>query len=575
MRLGPTAVAAAVVIAAVAGSVSPGTAEFHYRGGIVFDLSEETRFVDVDCTSQNPAALYGCGEGIDGEPLGAAGDFGSTPGLEIGVGRGLASVLRFEAVAQYRPGLSFRGRSNFVQTRGIQAASAELSSLSGLLAAYLEWPGRGGPFVGGGAGLSRVAIGETRLRFRQTETFVPGAQVGSASVWMVTAGVSVGMGPCFLLDLAWRYTESGPVETDRGAGRIVWRDGSHDPRGAGPGRDPGGPVDPWPAGLGALGPLTRERDACPPSPSTLAGDLFDHKHLTGNAMLAEAIGEHSGGRYLCVLPQDLEQSTDRAVDIRNQDLKQVMACDLGLFNFDGPDLDSGTVVEFMLAKMLDIPSVVLRSDFRSSGDQEKDGDDWNLMCSSYPRVRVVSFDAMAWYQQASSPGQPLRQDRRRRHRAARRGAGRAARPRRRRPAPGGALPLGGALPGGRIRGLLRPRLRGAGAGRRSGGRSCSESGVARRTGIPGRRPALGRCSSPPRGGGPPAPSPASGRDPPPWRGCIRPGPPRRPPAPAARCGRGGRTRGCRRGGWPPPAGRRPGRRGAPRGPRPRRRRRRR
>ena len=195
-----------------------------------------------------------------------------------------------------------------------------------------------------------------------------------------------------------------------------------------------------------------------------AGDLFDHKHLTGNAMLAGAIGEHSGGRYLCVLPQDLEQSTDRAVDIRNQDLKQVIACDLGLFNFDGPDLDSGTVVEFMLAKMLDIPSVVLRSDFRSSGDQEKDGDDWNLMCSFYPRVRVVSFNAMAWYQQAGSPGQPLRPDRRRRHRAARRGAGRAARPRRRRPAPGGALPLGDAVSRGRLRGLLRPRLRGAGAG---------------------------------------------------------------------------------------------------------------
>ena len=143
------------------------------------------------------------------------------------------------------------------------------------------------------------------------------------------------------------------------------------------------------------------------SPFTLyfAGDLFDHKHLTGNALLAGAIEEHSGGRYSCVVPQDLEQSTGRAVDIRNQDLKQVMACDLGLFNFDGTDLDSGTVVEFMLAKMLDIPSVVLRSDFRSSGDQEKDGDDWNLMCSFYPRVRVVSFNAMTWYQQARSPGQ--------------------------------------------------------------------------------------------------------------------------------------------------------------------------
>ena len=134
-----------------------------------------------------------------------------------------------------------------------------------------------------------------------------------------------------------------------------------------------------------------------------AGDLFDHKHLAGNALLAGAVDRRSGGRYACVVPQDLEQATERMVDIRNQDLRQVMACDLGLFNFDGTDLDSGTVVEFMMAKMLDVPSVLLRSDFRASGDQEREGDDWNLMCSFYPRSRKVQFNAMAWYQEARRP----------------------------------------------------------------------------------------------------------------------------------------------------------------------------
>ncbi|MCY3712706.1 MAG: nucleoside 2-deoxyribosyltransferase [Gemmatimonadetes bacterium] len=137
-----------------------------------------------------------------------------------------------------------------------------------------------------------------------------------------------------------------------------------------------------------------------------AGDLFDHKHLAGNELLAGAVDRRSGGRYACVLPQDLEQASERMVDIRNQDLMQVMACDLGLFNFDGTDLDSGTVVEFMMAKMLDIPSVLLRSDFRASGDQEREGDDWNLMCSFYPRTRTVQFNAMAWYQAARWGGGP-------------------------------------------------------------------------------------------------------------------------------------------------------------------------
>lgn len=71
------------------------------------------------------------------------------------------------------------------------------------------------------------------------------------------------------------------------------------------------------------------------------------------------------------MPQLLEQSTERSEDICNNDLKQVHDCDLALFNFDGTELDSGTVVEFMYAKFLDKPSVILLSDFRSGGDQQR------------------------------------------------------------------------------------------------------------------------------------------------------------------------------------------------------------
>ncbi|MYE54156.1 MAG: hypothetical protein F4X34_03040 [Chloroflexi bacterium] len=131
-----------------------------------------------------------------------------------------------------------------------------------------------------------------------------------------------------------------------------------------------------------------------------AGELFDHKHLLGNALLASHIEQLSDGQYRCVLPQDLEQTDARAVDIRNQDLIGVATCDLALFNFDGPDLDSGTVVEFVYAKLLDIPAVILRTDFRGGGDQDTGGDAWNLMASFYPRTRNVTLNAMAWYQEA-------------------------------------------------------------------------------------------------------------------------------------------------------------------------------
>jgi nucleoside 2-deoxyribosyltransferase len=127
-----------------------------------------------------------------------------------------------------------------------------------------------------------------------------------------------------------------------------------------------------------------------------AGELFSLKHLLGNAVLAEQIHLESQSRYKCVVPQDIEQRETTPTAIRDQDLLQVVSCDVGLFHFDGPELDSGTVVEFVISKMLDIPSVIIRTDFRLGGDSKLDP--WNLMCSGYPRTKVLLIDAMASYQ---------------------------------------------------------------------------------------------------------------------------------------------------------------------------------
>jgi nucleoside 2-deoxyribosyltransferase len=133
-----------------------------------------------------------------------------------------------------------------------------------------------------------------------------------------------------------------------------------------------------------------------------AGELFSLKHLLGNAVLAEQIHLESNNRYKCIVPQDLEQRETTPLSIRDTDLLHVVSCDVGLFHFDGPELDSGTVVEFILSKMLDIPSVIIRTDFRLGGDSRLDP--WNLMCSGYPRTKVVLLDAMASYQKAAREG---------------------------------------------------------------------------------------------------------------------------------------------------------------------------
>ncbi len=127
-----------------------------------------------------------------------------------------------------------------------------------------------------------------------------------------------------------------------------------------------------------------------------AGELFDLKHLLGNAYLAEAIHEKSHGRYLCRLPQDFELRGFHPQTIRDQDIRALLECDLALFCFDGSELDSGTVIEFMFAKFADIPAVLLRSDIRAAGDQER-GDPWNLMASFYPRTATVHVPSLMEY----------------------------------------------------------------------------------------------------------------------------------------------------------------------------------
>ncbi len=120
-----------------------------------------------------------------------------------------------------------------------------------------------------------------------------------------------------------------------------------------------------------------------------AGELYSQKHLIGNAYLAEAIYEKSHGRYLCVLPQNTEHRGISSRVVRDRDIRELLECDLALFNFEGAEVDAGTLAAFMLAKFADIPSVVLRSDARGGG--------WTAMAGFFPRTVKVIVDGLGLY----------------------------------------------------------------------------------------------------------------------------------------------------------------------------------
>jgi nucleoside 2-deoxyribosyltransferase len=133
-----------------------------------------------------------------------------------------------------------------------------------------------------------------------------------------------------------------------------------------------------------------------------AGGLFNQHELATNVLIKEAVGRLSNGRFQLALPQSKDLKELDALEeldvayLRNADLLGVVTADIVLARFDGLELDSGTVVEFTMAKSLGKPTVILRTDFRhlsGTGIEEP----YNLMARSWPRTVEVHIPSLQDY----------------------------------------------------------------------------------------------------------------------------------------------------------------------------------
>lgn len=229
------ALGAALLVVAI--SVSPTAAAdgSYLRIGVGLERPAQARFLDADCASESPTALYGCGLGKDGAPLSARGDFGIIPAFELAWGHAAAAAVRLEFAIEYRPRERFSGIANFLEAGRRQSVDADLSSYAGLASMYLDLArvgiaGSGSvhPFVGVGIGIGLNTLGQMSQTFPRTSTLIPGS-TSTGRVWMVTAGLAMPLSEAAFLDVAWRYADRGAVETSRGEGKVIWRDGSRDP----------------------------------------------------------------------------------------------------------------------------------------------------------------------------------------------------------------------------------------------------------------------------------------------------------------------------------------------------------
>ena len=194
------------------------------------DRNPRTALEDGRCLAASPAASDDCAAGNDAAAVHPLKDVTIEPAIALGIQTAVAPDLSIELFAEYGAGFALEGRASFHPAGGQEAGSALLSSLSELLAPYVDLPATGryaagsfSPFVGGGLGAVRMRTGETRMSFPKIGTPVPGeSRVGRA--WTVTAGVEVAVSRRSRLQLSWRYVDLFSIKTGPGSGRVEWRE---------------------------------------------------------------------------------------------------------------------------------------------------------------------------------------------------------------------------------------------------------------------------------------------------------------------------------------------------------------
>jgi len=219
--------AASLAALALAATAAPASAEgVYFRIGGGYDWATPATFTDRDCTiAPPPFALYGCGVGNDGLPIGAYGSFGGSPAFEAAVGFHAAPALRIETAVSFRHGFAFAGDANFSGTPEPQPVTASFSQAAVMGWALVDlgtvagggWPLN--PFIGMGVGVSRNALSEMYFAFpglsQPAWSETPGG-VRYSPAFGFTAGVSRELSERLAVELAWRHVNYGRVATDAG-----------------------------------------------------------------------------------------------------------------------------------------------------------------------------------------------------------------------------------------------------------------------------------------------------------------------------------------------------------------------
>lgn len=201
--------------------------DWYVRATLGYEQSEDADFSDRDCSSRQPAALFGCARGGDGRSIGAYGDFGRYPMLELALGQRLFPWLRTDLSVGYRFGIDYAGNANFLSVGSNQPVSAELESWNGMANVFLDLAplsgidlGRFQPYIGAGVGVARNSLGEMTYLFpentRRHKVSVTPDGERTNFAYRLAIGTGYALTETIALDLSAYYIDLGEIGTDAG-----------------------------------------------------------------------------------------------------------------------------------------------------------------------------------------------------------------------------------------------------------------------------------------------------------------------------------------------------------------------
>jgi opacity protein-like surface antigen len=208
-------------------AVPAGAAGWYLHGNIGIEWSLTGDYSDADSTAVNPPALFGTGPGRDGRQIGAYGDFGRYPVVELAAGRQIVPWLRTEFAMAYRQDMQYRGQANFRGVSGEQPVSASADSLSGMANLFLDIAcllgvriGNFQPYVGGGVGVTYNRLSEMTYSFpdnpgKHKITITPAGERTDIA-FMASIGTGIALSERTVLDISYRYTDLGRLHTNAG-----------------------------------------------------------------------------------------------------------------------------------------------------------------------------------------------------------------------------------------------------------------------------------------------------------------------------------------------------------------------